>query len=101
MTAKCVYQQGGALRCTKTPTDHVIGSCTKDDWRVIRRDALQPWFCEPHAKAVAAQRNARWRQARALLSQMRKRSKVKLRCRVCGELLMDGGQDVPEVGRCC
>jgi len=102
MTDECVYQQKGEPKCTRLPTDNVIGSGTKDDWRVMRLDTLTPWFCEPHAKAVAEQRHARWRQARALLAQgSHKRTTAKLRCKVCDEPLVGVGEDVPHVGRCC
>jgi hypothetical protein len=101
MTAKCTYRHAHEPRCSRIATHNVIGSGRTDDWHIVTLSSYTPVFCEADAKAVAEHLNERWRQARALLPQVRKRSKTKLRCRVCDEVLTDGGHDVPEVGRCC
>jgi hypothetical protein len=100
MTETCTYKRQSEPRCSRLATDNVIGSGRGDDWHVIRLDTYTPEFCEPHAKTVADERNERWRQARALLGQGRKKS-AKLRCKVCDEVLAGLGEEVPGVGRCC
>jgi len=100
MTETCTYKRQPEPHCSRLATDNVIGSGCGDDWRVMRMSSYVPEFCEPHAKDVAAERNARWRQARALLGQGRTKP-GKLRCTVCDEGLSGVGEDVPGVGRCC
>ena len=100
MTDTCVYQQKAEPTCTRLATDNVIGSGKKDDWHTVRMSAYTPEFCEPHAKAVAEHLNERWRQARVLLGQGRKKL-GKLRCTVCDEVLAGLGEEVRNVGRCC